>query len=667
VTAEPKIAAAHLPVILQHQLINLMNVLHFQDEALLVVLRHLAHGYSVHLRAAPLPSMDENVSATWLKESVFPPDLNSYTLEKIIVPGTHRIIEIFPVADHFDDAGLNFSLPEEAYELSGRVAIRHLCRLQGIQISLLQHSVCFSGQLLDFSPQALRVRLQTFGPQNFFWLNSALPATLIISKDDKPIYSGLVKICSRDEESIDGKVYILEPLESSTPRFQPKKNRSRREQFRPSPDLVFTHPLSGRKCTLKIESLGSLGFSVLEQERSSVLLSGLLLPDAQLSFANSLCLNCTVQVVFRGQPIDGVVKSGVALLDIGIKDHLKLISLIQQAQDPHAYVSNQVDPEALFEFFFETGFLYPHKYAEMAGNREGFKNAYMKLYEGGQDLSRHFIYQDNGQILGHFATIRTHRSTWMNHHHAALPNHRAGLKVVRAISEFVNDSYFLNPTNLKYIIGFYRPENRFPDRYFGGFVRNANNNKVTSLDEFAYIKQADQIGDDWHDKPGEWEIARANDNDIAAFRNYYQQQSGGLMAQAFDLDVGAYDDTTLTDAYHTAGLKRCRYFYAVRHHQSLKALVEVQDSALGLNMSELTNAIFVYVVDQEALDKKLFQMVVFALATKHNKQHHPVMIYPRQYAVRHDFKIDKSYNLWTLNLRHTQDYMDWLYRYFRKA
>ncbi len=664
---EQNAASVTLPVIVQSQLVNRMNVLHFQDETLLVVLRHLTHDYTVHLRAAPSPCVDEKVSTLWVKESVFPPDLSSYKLENIIVPGPLRVIEFFPENYQLDPTGMKFTLPDVAYELYGRISVRHLCRQQGIQVSILQHSVAFSGQLIDFAPQALKVKIEATGPQNFFWLNLALPAILIINKNDQTLYSGLVEIISRDEEPGDYKICILKPMESSTPRFQPKKHRSRREQFRPSPDLVFTHPLTGRKCTLKVELLGSLGFSVLEQERTSVLMAGLLIPEAELSFANSLCLKCTVQVVFRGETIDGIVKSGIALLDIGIKDHLKLISLIQQAQDSHAYVSNQVDPEALFEFFFETGFLYPHKYAEVAGNREGFKNSYLKLYEEGQDLSRHFIYQDNGQILGHFSTIRTHRSTWMNQHHAALSNHRAGLKVVRAISEFINDSHFLNPMNLKYIIGFYRPENRFPNRFFGGFVRSANNIKITSLDEFAYFKQADKIGVDWEDQPGEWEIAPANDNDIVAFKNYYKEQSGGLMADAFDLDLGAYNDTTLIDAYSNAGLKRNRQFYAVRFNDCLKTLVEVQDSALGLNMSELTNAIVIYVIDQDALHKKLLEMIIFSLSTKHKKQQHPVLVYPRKYAEKLQFKIDKNYNLWTLDLRHTEHYMDWLYKFFRKV
>ncbi|MBE0500002.1 MAG: hypothetical protein IBX47_01070 [Desulfuromonadales bacterium] len=664
---ELNIASVNLPIITQRQLINRMNVLHFQDETLLVVLRHLVHDYTVHLRAAPLPTVDKQVATLWVKESLFPPDLKSYRLESIVIPGTLRVIEFFPGNYALDPTGMQFTLPEEASELFGRISVRHLCRQEGLKAALLQNSVSFSGQLIDFSPQALKVKLQATGPQNFFWLNLALPATLIITRDGSTLYSGLVDISSRDEESGNYKVCILKPIKTSTPRFQPKKHRSRREQFKPSPDLIFTHPLTGRKCTLKVELLGSLGLSVLEQERTSVLMAGLLLPEAELSFANSLCLKCTAQVVFRGATVKGIVKSGIALLDIGIKDHLKLISLIQQAQDSHAYVSNQVDPEALFEFFFETGFLYPHKYAEVAGNREEFKSSYLKIYEDGQDLCRHFIYQDNGQILGHFATIRTHRSTWMNQHHAALPDHRAGLKVIRAISEFINDSHFLNPMNLKYIIGFYRPENRFPNRFFGGFVHSANNNKITSLDEFAYCKQVDKIGPDRHQQSAEWETVRANPNDIAAFKNYYKEQSGGLMANAFDLDPGLYDDTTLTEIYSSAGLKRCRHFYAVRYNDSLKALIEIQESALGLNMSELTNAIIVYVVEQKALDKRRLQRILFDLAKKYKKHTHPLLIYPREYAEKQGFKIDKNYNLWTLDLRHTEHYMDWLYRYFRKS
>jgi hypothetical protein len=280
--------------------------------------------------------------------------------------------------------------------------------------------------------------------------------------------------------------------------------------------------VTGRRHSLKVHDLGSLGLAVEEPEDMAVLLPGLLLPGAELSFANSLCMTCTAQVVYCNSAGEGRIRCGIAILDIGLQDHLKLISLVQQVQDARAYVSNRVDPEDLFEFFFETGFLYPHKYAEIAGNREEFRKAYAKLYDQGTDIARHFVYQESGRILGHFATLRVFTNTWMNHHHAAIRSSQAGLKVVRAISEFINDSYLLNPTNLQYIIGFYRAENKFPEKYFGGFVRQVKDVAKTSLDVFSYLNQASSVGYGQGDMAGDWELTRATEADIIEYRGFYQ-------------------------------------------------------------------------------------------------------------------------------------------------
>jgi hypothetical protein len=360
-------------------------------------------------------------------------------------------------------------------------------------------------------------------------------------------------------------------------------------------------------------------------------------------------------------------RSGLAILHIDLHDHLKLISLIQQAQDPRAYVNNQIDPEDLFEFFFETGFLYPHKYAEIAGNREQFRKAYAKLYRQGAEVGRHFVYQDAGQIIGHFATLRVYRQTWMNHHHAALNSHRAGLRVVRAISEYINDSYLLNPTNINYIIGYYQANNRFPAHYFGQFVQSVNDPAKTSLDPLAYLKDAASFGCDPGDLTGDWVLERAKTADIIEFRGFYNKVSGGLLPDALDLTPQGFDDQTLTDTYAANGLTRQRWVYALRHQHTLKALIDVQNADLGLNLSEITNATTVYVVDTDACHRDLLRFVVSALAIRHNKMNHPVMFFPADYLAHYNIASDKEYTLWALNVKtdYGQAYMEWMNRYCR--
>jgi hypothetical protein len=645
------------------QLYNRLNVLHYQDTPLMVCLQHKDHGHVIRLKAQPQPVSDEHASATWVSSNDLPAMLDAYTLKTIILSGTRRTFEFLPERYWIDEKAINFVVPLTATESKSRKHPRFDCRDLGIQASLTQNSLVFPGRLLDYSPAGILVELTPQENLNFSWLNIAAPAMLTITKDGDTIYVGQTTLANRRSG-----LYVLTPSMAPAPRYMPRQHRARRQQFVPSPDLVFDHPVTGRKHTLKLHDLGSLGFSVDEQSTSAVLLPGLLIRQAQLSFANSLCLTCLIQVVYT-QPVENdpaTIRSGVAILYIELQDHLKLISLIQQAMDPRAYVSNQVDPDDLFEFFFETGFLYPHKYAEIAGNREAFRASYIKLYQRGADIGRHFVYQSAGQILGHFASLRVYRHTWLNQHHAALNSQRAGLKVVRAISEYINDSYALNPANIGYIIGYYQESNKFPQHYFGEYVRSIGDPMHTSLDSFAYLKDATRFGCDPGELAGSWELEKATPADLAEFRGFYDKHSGGLLPEALDLTPGSYGDDTLAQVYTHNGLNRQRQVYALRHQKCLKALIDVQNSDLGLNLSEITNATTVYVLDTMACHRDVLRFVVCGLTIRYNKMQHPLMFFPKDYLAYYNIPTDKEYTLWTLSVtRASESYMDWMNRYCR--
>lgn len=647
----------------RNQLYNRLNVLHFQDVPLLVCLQHKAHGHTIRVKARPQPVTDEHVAATWLKDSAFPSMLSAFDLAGIILTGNRRTFEFKPERYWIDEDTITFVVPETAAEARDRKHHRFDCQQLNIPVALTQNALVFPGRLLDYSVGGLLVELVKGDHLNFSWVNTSIPAMLTIQGNGETVYSGQVTLANRGNG-----LYLLTPSNLPTPRYMPKTFRARRQQFVPSPDLVFDHPVTGRKQTIKVHNLGSLGFAVDEQVSNAVLIPGLLINRATLSFANSLCLSCMVQVVYT-QPVDsdsGIKRSGIAILHIGLQDHLKLISLIQQAQDPRAYVSNQINPDDLFEFFFETGFLYPHKYAEIAGNRDEFRNAYLKLYQQGANIGRHFVYQSSGQILGHFATLRVYRQTWLNQHHAALNSQRAGLRVVRAISEYMNDSYRLNPANISYIIGYYQPGNKFPQHYFGEYVSSISDPTKTSLDRFSYLRDASRFGCDPGELAGDWTLGRATAADIIEFRGFYQKVSGGLLADALDLTPEGFNDATLTHTYEVNGLHRQRQVYALRHQKTLKALVDVQNSDLGLNLSEITNATTVYVLDNVACHRDVLRFVVCGLVIRYNKTQHPLMFFPNDYLAYYNIPSDKEYTLWALNVEQaSESYMAWMNRYCR--
>lgn len=649
------------------RLVAALNYLHFRHEPLTLLLRHKDYDYQLTIKAYTRPPQELSIEGEWLKEGNFPSNIHRFQLERIIIPGSNGLV-FCPEHYYWDDESFSADLPEEIQPFYGRQILRNTCQTNQIETTILQNSIGFCGHLLDYSPNGFRIRITTKTPQNFYWLNDNLPVTVSFRRpgDEDVLFCGEARVL-RATRGEDQREIVLLPKVSQAARYRPRKARTKRLTMQPAPTVIFRHPLTDQSHCLKIHDLATLGIAVEEPAERSCLVAGLLLPEVELSIAGNTFLKFSGQVVYH-QENDGRVRSGITILDIDIEDHYKLIGLVHQAEDERAYVSPHGDPEEFMKFFFDSGFIYPAKYAEIARDKELFLDACRRLYASSKGIARSFVYREDGMMTGHISALRIYRHTWLNHHHAALSSRRAGLKVLRQISDFINDSYYLNPVQLRYVAAIWRPNNSFPAKFFGRFAEGLGDPQKCSMDTFAYLRGSavDEL-QDWGPLNGPtWELAKAQQADLYEFEGYYRKVSGGLLPQAFDLTPENFDDQSVSTAYKASGLKRERHLYALRHGVDLVALIEVQDSDTGLNMSELTNAITIFILDQEVFTPKILHMLQCIISVKHCKERHPILIYPRDYAVRHRLDYDKDYTVWILNLDHSDAYMENLNSYVNR-
>ena len=88
-------------------------------------------------------------------------------------------------------------------------------------------------------------------------------------------------------------------------------------------------------------------------------------------------------------------------------------------------------------------------------------------------------------------------------------------------------------------------------------------------------------------------------------------------------------------------------------------------SDLGLNFSELLNGITILVTNPEGLPWNLLSTAVGKLAAAYDMEKVPVLFYPFEYVQAEDIPYEKRYQLWALNVRHGQDYMEFMQRKFK--
>lgn len=642
-------------------LVNKLNYINFQDGAILVNLRHEKYGAVISLQAKPLPCSGELLDCLWTEDPGLDRLQNIYTFDNLIVTDGKNILLVKPEALSINERGISLILPDTCSEISARKMGRRLCT--GINAQLIQNGAMFHGVLLDFSPVSLRIEVSPVPPRNLRWLNLESSVNLHLLAEREILYSGECAIIRHGCDQAAWTI-VLEPIKCGIQRFKPKKYRSSREQLIPSPSIVFNHPFTGIKVNLKTVDLSGSGFSVEEAREKAVLLPGMVIPDLELNFANNFRIKCKAQVIYGNAGADGedeLVKCGLAILDIDIDDHLRLLSLLQQAENRDSYVCAEVDMDALWDFFFKAAFIYPEKYAYLQANKEIIKKTYERLYGRNNHIARHFIRQGNGVISGHMGMVRFYENSWLIHHHAALRSEsmKAGLNVLRQVGRFINDSHNLYSAHMNFVFCYFRPENKFPNRIFGGFARQLNNPGGCSIDTFAYfhLRRPRQVE---RDMPPLWELTQTLPQDLREMGGYYRRESGGLMLSALDLEPQVADRNQLSWEYQKLDFKRESHLFSLRKNGCLKAIIMVNLSDIGLNMSNLTNSIKAIVLDSDDLPKNVFFEALARLSTKYEEDEIPVLVYPVSYAESHDIAYEKLYTMWVLSMRHTDDYFSYL-------
>jgi len=649
------------------QLVNKINYINFKDDTLLIILKHRNYNKTLTLFAKPQPCLGELLDCLWPEKKDILQVLKLYEFKNILIPDGQKLIMVEPEVIRMEKETISLLLPDNGYEISARSAMRHACT--NIAAQLIQSSSLFSGTLLDFNAGSFKVELKTTPPQTFGWINPESPVNLILSDAGETYYSGECKIIRQSIWQNTG-TYILKPLKLEIQRFKHKEFRSHRYELTPSPNIIFRHPFTQKIFDLKAIDLSASGFSVEEDEHNAVLLPGLILPKIELSFANSFRFQCRAQVVYQKEwntaKGDRRIKCGLALLDMDVQDHVKLVALLDQAKDRNSYICNNVNLDELWNFFFDTGFIYPDKYAFIQKNKDKIKKTYERLYRNNPHIARHFIYQDKGRILGHMAMIRFYENTWLIQHHAARKSSRnkAGLVVLDQIGRMLNDSNRLYSLHMDYVICYYRSSNKFPSRVFGGATKSINDPKECSIDQFAYYHYQN-TSRHVSTLPESWEISATRPEDLQELEDFYEHNSGGLMLDALDLKSDKIDCDSLAGEYRRVGLTRERHFYALKKNGDLKAIITAVLSDVGLNLSDLTNCIKVFVLDPKELTASILNTSFSLLSQRFQRKEMAVLLYPADFVDAQLIVYEKLYNLWVCRVQSSDEYFRYLNRLLR--
>ena len=100
--------------------------------------------------------------------------------------------------------------------------------------------------------------------------------------------------------------------------------------------------------------------------------------------------------------------------------------------------------------------------------------------------------------------------------------------------------------------------------------------------------------------------------------------------------------------------------------KDLTLVLSITRTNMGLNLSELTNSVTIFILNQQHLPFDVFLKVLSWLGGHYPMQQMPIMVLPPDYLKNNRFPYDRIYNLWVLNTGMGDLYAQYLQNVFFK-
>jgi hypothetical protein len=644
----------------QMELTNTINYIHFTGSHVFVLLQHPVYEEKILAKAYPEPCLGSQLACRWDK-SYFQYNIESYHVLHLVIINNHSMIVAPIKVLSSSQNSFTIQLPEKSYVLNQRLVQRYSCR--DVSAEVMQSGFVVKGELIDFSSTAFCIKAGSEAFKHHGWFNPDAPASVRLFTDEKVVYAELCR-CIRLQDNRLSKEMVFTTASDHISRFPAKKIRNPRRQITPPLSVVFEHPFFKKRIQRDIFDLSTTGFSISDPSDDDVLMPGMMIPNLSILLAGSSIANCTAQIIYRRRG-EKNIHYGVAILDMDIQSYSRINHVLGINSDPHISVCTEVDMDALWGFFFQTGFIYPKKYGFCQAHRKNFMETYRKLYQENPEIARHIIYEKSGRIYGHISMIRAYERTWLIHHHAARPMEGSlpGFVVLRQIMLLLHGMYQLSSAHMDYVMCYFRPENKFPDRVFGGFSRDFNNPQACSLDLFAYLTLPVVPSEKVF--PQEWLLRESTPSDLWELGQFYKHSSGGLLLNILRSEKSDHGDESLEKVSERLGFLRRWRTYSLIYQGHLKAFFIVDQSDLVINMSDLLNCIKVLVIDPAGLPLELLSLAVTKLGNVYGLDKVTFLIYPVSYVESAGISYEKQYQLWITDMRYSNQFMDYMKKKFR--
>jgi hypothetical protein len=167
--------------------------------------------------------------------------------------------------------------------------------------------------------------------------------------------------------------------------------------------------------------------------------------------------------------------------------------------------------------------------------------------------------------------------------------------------------------------------------------------------------------------PKGWLLKQSSAQDLWEMNRFYTHYSNGLFLDALGLGPEHSGDESLEEVYSRLGFLRRLKVYSLIYRGRLNAVLIVDQSDMGFNLSELLNSIKIVVINPEGLPWNILSIAIGRLTSAYHMERVPILFYPFHYAEASNVPYQKQYQVWILNVRFGDEYLHYMQQKFKMS
>jgi hypothetical protein len=264
-----------------------------------------------------------------------------------------------------------------------------------------------------------------------------------------------------------------------------------------------------------------------------------------------------------------------------------------------AYPGIELNPDVTFgqlwQFLKETNFLYPEKLARLESALPEIETTVSALQTARGGLLETMLIRNAGVICGHLSALRSHARTWTVQHLAARPMSARGIHATMNLNLAIHHYWGKRP-DIDWVRIFFRPNNPFPERLYGGCARSIALPEVSDLRQFHYLTASTTTT---IASPPGLTVRPAMNDELPLLEDWFTSRGRICELKATDLYGPQKYLGWIGEKFAEAGLLRRRELLVAERRGRTVGFAAIEISSLGMNLSELTNAFTLHMLKND--------------------------------------------------------------------